>query len=46
MEGSVKNGIFHTGNCAFRALMPEFRPSRNHHNIPGYKRIEGSNAEK
>ena len=34
----MKNGIFHTGNCAFRALMPEFRQSRKQHNIPVRKK--------
>ena len=36
----MKNRIFHTGNCAFRALMPEFRQSRKQHNIPVHKRME------
>ena len=41
MEVSVKNGIFHTGNCVFRALLPEFRPSRKQHIVLVCKNMEG-----
>ena len=31
---------FHTGNCVFRAGMPEFRWNRKQHNIPVHKIME------